>query len=211
MHWFPALASISREPARGRPRPPFAGGDAPESDQALVGRAGRGDRDAFDELYRRNVDMVWRVLTRIVGPDPEREDLVQQIFLDAFRSIDRFRGDSRFGTYLYRVAANTAFEHLQRRARRPRAAPVEAFDALEHPAPSPERRVLGREHLRAVWSLLERIKPKKRVAFVLRMVEGLSLEEVGAVMDARPDAIAHRVRHAHEELQRLMERRGIEP
>ncbi len=180
-------------------------------DEELIRRALGGDRQAFDDLYRRHVDIVWRRLGRLLGPDPEREDLVQQIFLEVFRGLDRFRGEAAFTTFLHRVVLNTAFDHLKRRGRRPRAAPPEQFEQLTDRAASPEVRAAERERLAATSAMLDRLKPKKRIAFVLRVVEGLSLEEIAALVDATPAAVAQRVRHAQTELEALAARRQDRP
>src|SRR5205085_6706424 len=117
------------------------------SDEQLVTAAVGGDRGAYDELYRRTADLVWRRLTHLLGPDPEREDLTQQILLEAFGRLDRFRGDARFRTFLYRVTVNTAIDHLQRRRRRPRAFPPEAFEGMGAPDATPEQRAQERQQL----------------------------------------------------------------
>ena len=178
------------------------------SDEDLVRRALGGDRQSFDDLYRRHVDMVWRRVGRLIGPDPEREDLVQQIFFEVFQGLARFRGEAAFRTFLHRVVINTAFDHLKRRGRRPRPAAPEVIDLVIDPAASPEERAEERQRLAATSALLDRIKAKKRIAFVLRVVEGLSLEEIGILVGARPAAVAQRVRHAHLELEALLERQG---
>src|SRR6185436_2603055 len=178
-----------------------------QSDEQLVSAAVGGDRSAYDELYRRTIDLVWRRLTQLLGPDPEREDLAQQIFLEVFGRLERFRGDARFRTFLYRVTVNTAIDHLERRRRRPRALAPEAFDQLSGADVSPEERTQERQQLALVWSLLDRIKPKKRVAFVLRVIEELPLEEVAEQVGASVATVAQRVRHAHDELQALLARR----
>jgi RNA polymerase sigma-70 factor (ECF subfamily) len=178
----------------------------PDSDQALVERARAGDRAAFDELYRRHADLVWARLGRLLGPDSEREDLLQQIFFEVFRDLWRFRGDSAFRTFLYRVVVNTACDHLKRRTRRPRPVCAEDLDGLIDGARSPEARAVERQRLALTLSLLDRIKPKKRIAFLLRVVEGLSLEEIAEIVEARPAAVAQRVRHAHLELDRMLDR-----
>lgn len=176
------------------------------SDDELVARAMRGDRQAFDDLYRRHVDLVWGRLGRLIGPDPEREDLVQQIFLEVFRSLPRFRGDASFRTFLYRVMLNLASDHLKRRGKRAsHVIDVADLDQLVDGAGSPELRAAERERLARTMTLLDRIKPKKRLAFVLRVVEGLSLEAIAELVEATPAAVAQRVRHAHLELCALME------
>ena len=204
--FLPALLAVRRrdEPSGAAERPRAV----PDSDEDLVRRALGGDRPSFDGLYRRHVDMVWRRIGRLIGPDPEREDLVQQIFFEVFQGLGKFRGEALFRTYLHRVVINTAFDHLKRRGRRPRAAAPEALEAVIDPAASPEARVQEREALAATSALLDRIKPKKRIAFVLRVVEGLSLEEIAALVDARPAAVAQRVRHAHLELEALLARQS---
>jgi RNA polymerase sigma-70 factor (ECF subfamily) len=184
--------------ARGRAQDP--GGEADEA------RARQGDRAAFDELYRRHVDLVWGRLGRLIGPDPDREDLVQQIFLEVFRDLARFRGDASFRTFLYRVVVNAACDHLKRRGRRPRAIAASDIEALVDSAASPEARAVERDRLAFTLGLLDRIKPKKRVAFLLRVVEGLSLEEIGEMCQANPAAVAQRIRHAHRELTAMRDR-----
>ena len=178
----------------------------PDSDQALVERARGGDRGAFDELYRRYADLVWSRLGRLLGPDPEREDLLQQIYFEVFRDLWRFRGEAAFRTFLYRVVVNSACDHLKRRARRPRPVSAADLDSLIDGDRSPEARAVERERLALTLSMLDKIKPKKRIAFLLRVVEGLSLEEIAEIVEARPAAVAQRVRHAHRELDRLLEK-----
>jgi RNA polymerase sigma-70 factor (ECF subfamily) len=188
------LAAAAAEPAR-----------APDPDAALVRAIRDGDRGAFDELYRRHVDAVHRRLTRLVGPDPERDDLVQHVFLAVFRSLPRFRGDAAFTTFLHRVVVNVACDHLRRRRRAPLAIPPETLALLPSGA-SPESDARQRQGLERAMALLARIKPKKRVAFVLRVVEGLSLEEIGSLVGASPAAVGQRVRHAQRELLAMVER-----
>jgi RNA polymerase sigma-70 factor, ECF subfamily len=179
------------------------------ADEELVMRAQRGDRQAFDELYRRYIDLVWGRLGRLIGPDPDREDLVQQIFLEVFRGLPRFRGDARFRTYLYRVVVNRASDHLKRRRRRP--API-SLDDIELPGNGdgcPEKTADERQRVSLSLALLDRIKPKKRIAFLLRVVEGLSLEEIGELCQATPATVAQRVRHAHREIERLVQKAKV--
>ena len=95
---------------------------ADDSDEALIGQAKKGDPRAMQRLYQRHADMVYRRLTHLVGADPEREDILQEVFLDFFRQLSSFRGEARLSTYLQRVAANKACDHLKRRYKqRPRA------------------------------------------------------------------------------------------
>jgi RNA polymerase sigma-70 factor (ECF subfamily) len=192
---------------RGRPR-----AEAIASDEATVARAVAGDRRAYDELYQRHVESVWRWLTRLLGADPDREDLAQHIFSEVFDTLDRFRGEARFRTFLYRIVVNVAVDQMKRRSRRAgRNVAAELAEAVPDPARSPEENAEVRELVSSTFELLERIKPKKRVAFLLRVVEGLSLEEVAEIVEASVATVAQRVRHASMELRTLSALRDGRP
>jgi RNA polymerase sigma-70 factor (ECF subfamily) len=189
-------------------RRPSAAADAAE-DARLVAAAAGGDRDAFADLYRRHLDSVYARLTRVIGPGPDRDDLVQQIFLDVYRALPRFRGDASFSTFLHRIVLNVAFEHLDRRRRGiARNQPLDAreLEALSAPGASPEQRARQREDLRRLFGLLDRLSPKRRAAFVLVAVECLPLEDAAALLDANPAAVKQRVLEARRELAIALER-----
>jgi RNA polymerase sigma-70 factor (ECF subfamily) len=189
------------------PAAPAAPERATDGDAAIVARALGGDRRAFDELYRLHVDRVARLMARLVGAPPDREDLVQQVFLEAFRALDHFRGEAAFGTWLYRIAVNVAHDHLRRVRRRPdEAIPDAALDQLVAPTEDPEQTARQRQELARALALLDKLKPKKRIAFVLRTVEGLSLDEIGAMVGAAAPAVGQRVKHAQRELATMIAR-----
>jgi RNA polymerase sigma-70 factor (ECF subfamily) len=177
-----------------------------EPEEWLVRRAAQGERRAREELYRSHVDRVWSRLNRLVGPDPDREDLVQQIFLEVFQGLARFRGEAAFATYLYRVQVNVVCDHLRRRGRRPLPLPAEMFEGIAALDVSPEQSAQSRERLALIWAALDRLKPKKRIALVLAVVEGLSLEEIGQLVQASADTVAKRIEHARKDLQALVAR-----
>jgi RNA polymerase sigma-70 factor (ECF subfamily) len=187
-------------------RPPAP---AAPDDAALVAAARAGDRTAYQTLYRRHLPSVFARVTRIVGPVPEREDLVQHVFIDLHRALPKFRGEARFSTFLHRIAVNVACDHLERMRRERRVtAPLEGERAeqLVAPAPSPEAQARQRQELASVLAHLEALRPKKRVAFVLVVVEGLSLAEAGEILGAHPDAVKQRVLAARRELAARLER-----
>lgn len=178
-----------------------------DDDDVLVARHRAGDAAAFSELYRAHVVAVYRRLSRILGPIAEREDLTQDVFLALHRALPRFRGDAQLSTLIHRIAINRAYEHLRRQSRRP-ATLVDGwfFDELVSPTVSPAVRLTAREELTRVFECLARIKPKKRIAFLLRVVDGLSFEEIGVLVDATPEAVAKRVQHGQRELDALLAR-----
>jgi len=177
------------------------------SDADRLVRHRAGDPNAFAEIYRAHVDAVYRRLTRILGPIEEREDLAQDVFAALHRSLPKFRGDSALGTWIHRIAIHVAYDHLRARGRRPKATVDDrVFDELCAPQASPETRAAQREELAHVFACLGRIKPKKRIALLLRLVDGLSFEDIGKLVDASPEAVAKRVQHGQRELDALLAR-----
>jgi RNA polymerase sigma-70 factor, ECF subfamily len=190
-------------PSQAMPRP-----QSPDEDARLVEGARQGDAAMFRELYRRHVGKVYARLTRLVGPVPERDDLLQQIFLDVHRALPSYRGDAAFATFLYRIVVNVAYEHLQRARRRPTEPLEEAgIDGTLPPALSPETRATKRQELVLLFDLLAELTPKKRVAFVLVAVEGLECREAGELVGASADTVKQRVLAARRELAELRARR----
>lgn len=174
------------------------------ADEALVERIVAGDERAFAALYRGHVDRVFGLLTRLIGPVPEREDLVQQVFVDVYRALPGFRGECAFSTFLYRIVTRTAYDHLTRKRRRRTCAELDdACDELIADEPSPAERAQKRRELERAFELLGRLKPKKRIAFVLVVVQGMSLREAAEVVGATPDAVKQRVLHARRELEQM--------
>jgi len=188
-------------PARRRGPTPAPATDDPSAE--LAARAALGDRRAFDELYRLHVDAVHRLLNRLVGPGADLDDLLQQAFLEAFRALPRFRGEAAFSTWLHRIVVNLALRHL-RRHRRTRW--TEVPDDLAAITASPEQTFQRNRELDRALGYLAALKPKKRIAYVLRVVEGMSLEEIGALVGAKAPAVGQRVKYAQRELTAMIER-----
>ncbi len=177
----------------------------PALDTELAVAAAAGDAGAFAELYARYADRVFARVTRLVGPGPDREDVLQQVFLELHRALPRFRGDSAVSTFLYRIAINVTYDHLRRRTRRAGEHDPGALDSLIDGDLTPEDRAHRREELAQIFALLDRIKPKKRIAFVLVAVEGLTIGEAAELVGAQPEAVKQRVLHARRELVALMQ------
>ena len=178
----------------------------PLPDDDLATAAAAGDAAAFTELYARYADRVFARLTRLVGPGPDREDVLQAVFLELHRSLPRFRGDASLSTFLYRITIHVAGNHLRSRRRRPVDFIDAELDQLIDGEPTPEERARRREELGQIFALLERIKPDKRIAFVLVAVEGLSLADAADLVGAQPETVKQRVLHARRELVAMLER-----
>jgi RNA polymerase sigma-70 factor, ECF subfamily len=188
-------------------------GDAPadggSDDAVLVAAACAGDRRGFRELYLRYLDAVYGRMTRLVGPVAERDDLVQQVFIDVYQALPRFRGEARFSTFVHRISINVAYEHLRRRRRsNDRNQPLDddELDRLVAADPSPEVRAAEREELARVFQQLTMLKPKLRIAFVLVAIEGMPLAEAAELVGAERDAVKQRVLNARRALSERLAR-----
>jgi RNA polymerase sigma-70 factor, ECF subfamily len=183
---------------------------AAEDDAALVRAAQAGERLAFEELYRRHVQLVYARLTRLIGWSPEREDLIQQVFWKFHLALGRYRGDAPVAAFLHGIVVHVAYEALRKRRNAMRKLEDHELDQLVAPDATPEARARQREQLARVFALLERLKPKKRIAFVLHVIEGLPLTEVAELTDSQPRAVGQRVAYARSELLQMLQREGEE-
>lgn len=175
-------------------------------DTIFVERAQRGDAEAFRVLVERYSQRLFRLAWRIVGEEASAEDAVQETFLRAYRALPRFDAKSQFGTWLHRIAANTAIEVLRQRQRQhARRGPEE--DAGEAPShePGPDRRALSQEVDRAVREALGGLSPVERAAFVLRHYEERSIAEVCDALGLRESAGKQAVFRAVKKLRRVLE------
>lgn len=183
-----------------------------ESEQVLVERSQGGDREAFEELVRRHADRLYAVVLRFVADGEEAQDVTQEAFLRAWRSIGRFRGQSQFFTWLYRIGINEA---KRRAGRRP---PAELFASLEDdPMPeapdwseAPQLR-LEQSDLREVLERAIRELPLRyRATVILRDVEGLSTREAAEVMELSEAAFKSRLHRARLAVRRSLDEYFLE-
>ena len=184
---------------------------------ALVARAQDGDARAFESLYRLHIDKVYGLCLRMTANPSLAEDCVQQTYLQAWRNLPRFRGDSAFGTWLHRIAVNEA--HNQRRwfgRHRKREVGLENEDgingrsygdSLPDPGRSPFDITLDGETMNMVEESLARIKPVFREAVILRDVEDLSYEEVAQVLQVSLGTVKSRILRGREALRRQLSAR----
>ncbi len=171
---------------------------SPTAEIELVARCQRGDRRAFDELYTTFRKTLARQLVRMLGPRADVEDTLQEVFIEVFRSISRFRGDARLSTWLYRLTAHVAYHRLRTRKRKePRTDEVD--DRLAAAGPSPEQRLAGAQELAEVHRILQALAPKKRMAFVLHEIEGLDVEEIARIVGAPRVTVRTRLFYARRE------------
>jgi len=171
----------------------------------LVERCQRGEREALGEFYRRYRQDVTRNLTRVLGPGRgDLEDVLQDVFIEAFRSIGRFRGDAKLSTWLYRVCVNVA---LQRLRKRKRLAEVSDETVPESTGDdTPERSLDAHRRLKAVYNILDRLSPKKRVVFILHEIEGREPKEIAEIVGAPVLTVRTRLHYARKEFYAFVAR-----
>ena len=176
-----------------------------EADQALVERVQRGDKRAFDLLVLKYQHKVGNLISRYIRDQAEVLDVTQEAFIKAYRALPNFRGDSAFYTWLYRVAINTAKNHLAARARRPPGDDIEADTAeqMDMGTPlkeyaTPENIALEREIAQTIQDALDDLPDDLRTAITLRELEGLTYEEIAQAMDCPIGTVRSRIFRARE-------------
>jgi RNA polymerase sigma-70 factor (ECF subfamily) len=172
----------------------------------LLARCRAGEREAFDRIYRDNRRIVAATLYRVLGDRGELDDLVQEVFVIAFRGLARFRGDSKISTWLYRICVNVALGKLRSRSRRPPALPmaVPRESTPEESPDTPERLLERRDDVARVYRALDQLAPKKRVVLVLHEIEGLDLKEIAEIVKAPQVTVRTRLHYARKEFYALL-------
>ena len=185
---------------------------AKETDKELVRRVKKGDKQAFDLLFIRYQHKIVNLVGRYLRDPEDVEDVAQEAFIKAFRALPRFRGESAFYTWLYRISINTAKNHLVARSRRPPGADVDVeeaefmdgADALKE-GESPESALARDELSAAIDAAIGRLPEDLRSAVTLREFDGLSYEQIAVIMDCPVGTVRSRIFRAREAIDRDIE------
>lgn len=180
-------------------------------DSELVALVQRGREDAFGVLYQRYLKKVYNLVYRMVGPR-DAEEVTQESFLQAYRTLKRFRGDARFYTWLYRVASNTALQHLRKRGRREKRST--SYEAMEAAAPGlvetltssdsndPHKAAEEAELQEHVKEVLEGLPPNQKLVMLLGPIQGMSYDEMAKVLETSVPVVKARLHRARENLRK---------
>jgi len=181
-------------------------------DQRLVERVQRGEKVAFDLLVLKYQHKVVKLIMRYVRDPTEALDVSQEAFLKAYRALPKFRGDSAFYTWLYRIAVNTAKNHIVAMNRRPIEydLDLQESDGYElnvklRNEDSPEK-IAQRDELRqAVQSAIDSLPDELRVAILLREIDGMSYEEIAHAMECPVGTVRSRIFRAREAIDKTIQ------
>ncbi len=166
-----------------------------------VEAAANGDMQAFRRLYDQYVSYVRHNVARLVGPRPEVDDLIQDVFVEVHRSLDSFRKDSRFKTWLYRVTRNVTIDHLRKKKKTVELAELQPLRANARTL----SKIEARDQVKALYAVLDQVSAESREAFILFEVEELKLREIAEMTDTSINTVAARVRRTRERLRTFLE------
>lgn len=212
--------SVSTMLALVKPRDPTtADANAADyaSEAALIARCRAGERAAHDEFFHRYRRVVAANLYRVMGDRQDLEDLVQEVFVIAFRGLEKFRGESRLSTWMYRICVNVALGRIRTKRRKPGGLQVEDLDAtaagqslVDRPE-TPVRAMERRQAAEQVYAALDTLAPKKRIVLYLHEIEGLELKEIAYLVDSNAVTVRTRLFYAKREFYRALGGQGAMP
>lgn len=180
------------------------------TDELALRRAQRGDAAAFEALMTPLEGMVWRVCYHYTGQAQDAQDCAQEAMLKAWRSLQDFRGDSRFESWLYRICVSCCLDHLRARRRRPTVSADElaeaGFDPAD-PAPQPEETVLAGEEKAALRGAIDALPEEMRTVLILYAMEGRRYEEIAEITGSAVGTVKSRLNRAREKISAQLSKR----
>jgi RNA polymerase sigma-70 factor (ECF subfamily) len=185
-----------------------------DGDLAVVLRVRAGDSDGFRLLVERHSRSVFRLAYRMTGNQQDAEDIVQETFLRAYRQLHRYESRAGFGTWLYRIAANYALDLIRSRKRHAGAQPVavesgadprDPLLSVPSPEPGPERLTFNGQVQQHVTQALDALTAQERTAFVLRHIEGQSIDEISFALGIGGNAAKHSIFRAVRKMRLALE------
>jgi RNA polymerase sigma-70 factor (ECF subfamily) len=168
-----------------------------EDDRDLIARCLEGERAAERELFRRERTRVHATLYRMLGTNREIDDLLQETFLEVFRSLPSFRGDARLSTWIDRICVRVAYRHFGRK----RLVLLESTPEVGDD-PDAERRAQAREGIRRLYAILATMSPAARIAFALHVIDGRPIAEVARLLGVVTVTAKLRIWRARREVMR---------
>ncbi|MGH9161877.1 MAG: RNA polymerase sigma factor [Vicinamibacteraceae bacterium] len=192
-----------RDVTSGSGSSPAASADARAEERRLVAAAAAGDRQAFDSLVERHQRAVYAVCFRFVGNQEDARDLTQDVFVRAYRGIQRFRGHAAVSTWLHRIAVNRSLNHLA--SRRRVHEPIAPETHVDDEAPAPDAGITSAERARLVRAAIARLPRIQRATLILRLYRDLPHEEIARILGNSVGASKANLFHALNNVRRQLE------
>jgi RNA polymerase sigma-70 factor (ECF subfamily) len=172
----------------------------------LISRCQKGDQEALKEIFDQYHQKVYRVAYGVVREREEALDIVQEVFIKLYRSIRNFKGKSKFYTYLYRMAMNTAIDHSRKIKKSPFLSldGMEGFQPTEREEKNPDHTFLRKELQERVKGALEKLPLDQKKALIFREVEGLSYQEMAESMGCSIGTVMSRLHYARKRIRELL-------
>jgi RNA polymerase sigma-70 factor, ECF subfamily len=180
-------------------------------DKRLIAECLQGNTEAFGELVRRYQERLYHSVYRLLENAEDAQDVVQEAFLNAYQSLEGFKGDSRFFTWLYRIAVNTAISHKRKHRTKARMEMQKNGEHMLDPldpseASRPEHALEQAEQQRHVRQALSRLSPEHRAVLVMKEIEGQRYEQMAEILHVPIGTIRSRLHRARLELRELLEK-----
>ena len=184
-------------------------------EKVLIRKVLDGDQEAFAELMALHEKQVYNLCLRMTGHPEDARDLAQEAFLKAWRGLRFYKFESSFSTWLYRLTSNVCIDFLRQQKRRGTGSLVVSDEEGEEtelevpdPEPLPEQQVIQQENQRIVAAAMDELEEEFRLALTLRVVDELSYEEIGEILDLKPGTVKSRIARARIKLKKILTESG---
>ena len=182
------------------------------NEKELIHRLRQGDESAFRHIVDTWKDMVYNTALGIVQNEGDAEDVTQDVFVQVFESINTFKGESKFSTWLYRITVTKSLDHIRKKKRKKRFAFVQSLfgendEEKNHPVDftHPGVKLDHKESAAALFHAIEKLPENQKVAFTLHKIEGLSYQEIAEIMDTTLSSVESLMHRAKGNLRKLLE------
>lgn len=168
----------------------------------LIQAAADGDMNAFKELYERYLGQVTRTVGKYLGPRPDVEDVVQEVFVELHGTLDKVSDYDRFGGWVYRISRNVAISHIRKA---PTSVDFVTLQTLKAPTDQ-WKKLAARERVRALYAAMDCLSDSQREAVIMYEIDGFTLQEIADKTETSINTIASRVRRGREQLLKIMKK-----